>query len=124
VERVLSHVIGRIVDRYVIACKHADIRPDPPAQKPVTAASVQTNPHAVWIQKEHNYCSLPTLIAIEHCYQDMPQEKKKRHLLPWLSDAPVTDAIILEITPDRVLDYACAVLSDGLPMLKFRGGIS
>lgn len=124
--KVLSHVIGRLVDRYVIVRKHAEIRPDPPAQKPVTAESVQTNPHAVRIQKEHNYSSsLPTRIAIEHCYlQGMPQEKEKRHLPLWLSDAPSTDDVILEKAPDGILDYACAVLSDGLLMLEFRGGIS
>ena len=125
--KVLSHIIGRLVDRYVIVRKHAEIRPDPPAQKPVTAESVQTNPHAVRIQKEHNYnysSSLPTRIAIEHCYlQGMPQEKEKRHLPLWLSDAPSTDNVILEKAPDGILDYACAVLmiSDGLLMLEFRG---
>ena len=76
----------------MIVCEHAEIGPDPPAQKPVTAESVR-------IQKEHNYSSsLPTRIAIEHCYlQGMPQEKEERHLPPWLSDAPSTDAVILEI---------------------------
>ena len=33
--KVLSHVIGRLVDRHVIIRKHAKIRLDPPLQKPV-----------------------------------------------------------------------------------------
>ena len=60
--KVLSHVIGCLVDRYVIVRKHAEIRPDPPAQKPVTVESVQTNPHAVRIQKEQAHCQLELLL--------------------------------------------------------------
>ena len=59
------------------------------------------------------------MIAFEHCYlQGMPQEKDKRHLELWLSDAPSTD-VILEKAPDCILDYACEVLSDGILMLEF-----
>lgn len=75
--KVLSHVIGRLVDHYVIVHKQAEIQPNAPVHKPLTGKSVQTNPHAVRIQNEHNYISsLPTQIAIEHCYvQGIPQEK-------------------------------------------------
>lgn len=52
--KVLSHVIGRLVDRYVILCKHAEIQQNAPVHKPLTAESVQTNPHAVRIQNQGN----------------------------------------------------------------------
>ena len=39
--KVLSHVVGRLVDHYVIVHKHADIQPNAPAQSPVTAKSVK-----------------------------------------------------------------------------------
>lgn len=124
--KVLSHVIGRFVDRYVIVHKHAEIQPNPPVQNTVTAESVQANPHAVRIHSEHNYSSsLPTQIATEHCYfEGVPQlEKKKRHLPSGLGDVPNADTVIMEKVPDGILDYACAVLSDGLLMLEFRDGI-
>ena len=62
-------------------------------------------------------------LLLNHCYlPGVPQEKeKKRHLPLWLSDTPSTDDVILEKTADGMLDYACAVLSDGL---EFRRGIS
>ena len=120
--KLLSHVIGRLVDRYVILHKHAEIQQNAPVHKPLTAKSVQRNPHAVRIQNEHNYLSsLPSQIAIEHCYvQGIPQEKKRRHLPVWLSHPFSTDT---EKAPDGILDYACAVLSDGLLMLEFRDAI-
>ena len=108
--KVLFHEIGRLVDCYVIVHKHAKIQPNTPVQKPATAELVQTNPHTVRVQKEHNY------------FSSMPQEKKKRHLPAYLS-ASSTDPVVLEHAPDGILNYACAVLSDGLLMLEFRDGI-
>ena len=119
--KVLSHVVGRLVDRYVIVHKHADIQPNAPAQSPVTAKSVEANPHAIRIQDEHNYSSsLVTQIAAEHCYVDsVPEKRKKRHLPPWLCGVPMADATVQEKAPDVILNYACAILSDGLLMLNF-----
>lgn len=120
--KVLSHVIGRLVDRYVILRKHAEIQQNAPVHKPLTAESVQTNPHAVRIQNEHNYLSsLPSQIAI--LCPRYPTGKKRRHLPVWLSHPFSTDTVILEKAPDGILDYACAVLSDGLLMLEFRDAI-
>ena len=62
-----------------------------------------------------------TQIAAEHCYVDsVPEKRKKRHLPPWLCGVPMADATVQEKAPDGVLNYACAVLSDGLLMLNFR----
>ena len=79
------HVLGRLVDHYVIVHKHADIQPNALAQSPVTAKSVEANPHAIRIQDEHYSSSLVTQIAAEHCCVDsVPEKRKKRHPPPWL----------------------------------------
>ena len=126
-KRVLFHVIGHLVDSYVIVQKHARIQPEVPVQEPVTVESIQRNPHAVRIQSEHNYSrsnSLPTQVDIEHCYaHDVPHPNKQRHLPIRLCDVPAADAAMQEKLPDGVLNYASAVLNDGLLMLEFRDGI-
>ena len=56
----------------------------------------------------------------------MPQPNKQRHLPTRLCDVPTADAAMREKLPDGVLNYACAVLNDGLFnvfMLEFRDGI-
>ena len=111
----------------MIVQKHARIQPEAPVQEPVTTESIQRNPHAVRIQSEHNYSrsnSLPTQVDIEHCYaKDVPQPNKQRHLPTRLCDVPAADAAMQEKRPDGVLNYASAVLNDGLLMLEFRDGI-
>ena len=119
--KVLPHILGLLVDQYVIVHKHAEIQPNAPTQFPVTTKSVKTNPHAIQIEAKHNYSSsLVTQIAAEHCYVDsVPGKEKKGRLPPWLCGVPTTDVTVQEKAPDGVLNYARAVLSDGFSCLIF-----
>lgn len=115
--RTFSEVVGRIIDRYVIVDEFYSIRRQSKSQK---SSSLKENPHTSRISIEHAYFSAPmqpTSTASE------PTPKSRRHLPTWLkssSDRPHASSDVHKASPDRVFNYASAVLNDGLLPLEFQ----
>lgn len=56
--RVSSHAIGRLIDRYVIVNKFADLHPEPHIPRQLLSSledAPKSNPHAFRISVEHGY---------------------------------------------------------------------
>jgi len=91
-------IVGRIIDRYVIVDEFYSIRPQSKTQK------------SNQISTEHAYFSAPmqpTSTASEHT------QKSRWHLPTWLkssSDQPHASRDVHKALPDRVFNYASAVL--------------
>ena len=106
----LQQKVEVLVDRYIMVGGMADIQPKQ------TEVQVQdSNPHALRIEAEHNYASIP------------PSDSQRQRILPqWLlssRDEPSTVQNIQKRVPDGVLNYASAVLNDGLLLFELRDAI-
>ena len=104
----LNQAVSSIIDNYVVVDQLQRKEP------PVSTSAL--NPHMHCIHGEHFYACLPDL---------PPPSKKPRKLPEWLSrSSPASPSLTVRMTaPDGMLEYACAVLNDGLLMLEFRDAI-
>lgn len=119
--KVFSHAIGRLIDRYVIVKKFADLHPEPHIPRQLLSSledALRSNPHAFRISMEHGYARSSVdrqeLVA------------RKRAMPGWLdrlSDRPQASQEVMQEAPDGVFNYASAVLTDGLLLLEFRDAI-
>ena len=114
--RILSHKIGYLIDQYVIVQRFSDLCPQSTVPRPLPEqilTALEKNPHAARIAYEHAYLKTPVL-------------KKRRKLPQWLNSVsalPCASQAVTVVAPDKLFDYACAVLNDGLLLLEFRDAI-
>lgn len=90
------------------------------------SSSVLDNPHLSRITNEHSYLFFPSLLPKAGVSTAMHAPKPKRHLPSWLTcsaDQPHASREVHKAFPDKVFDYAFAVLNDGLLLLEFRDAI-
>lgn len=126
--KVLSRVIGRLVDHYIIVERFKQFNPEQNTSMPRSTDFYQ-NPHAIRIRKEHSYCIPITAHVIsEHCYAKKTENRnQKSRKLPETvmatRDIPHATESVRENIPDGVFNYACCVLNDGLLLLEFRDAI-
>ena len=117
--KIFSHTLGKLIDRYVIVKKFADLHPQPQIPRPVMSSLMDTlhnNPHAFRISMEHGYASSLPVRNIS----------RKRSLPMWLrtrSDRPETSQEVMQASPDGIFNYASAGLNDGLLLMEFRDAI-
>ena len=129
---ILKKTVVRIIDRYVIVDQMQQLQMVNETSN--ARNTYDANPHVARIQAEHCYAAPchPHLFRIqaEHDYfrsaSAPPPKKKSRKLPQWLDTNESQHSPSLSVrrtAPDGVLEYACAVLNDGLFLLEFRDAI-
>lgn len=129
---VLKQSVACIIDRYVTVDQMQGLQKVKETSTPMNTSG--SNPHLPRIQAEHCYAAPchPHLFRIqaEHdyfCSSNTPPPKKRSRKLPqWLNPdiSQHSPSIAVRMTaPDGVLEYACAVLNDGLFILELRDAI-
>ena len=132
---VLKQTVACIIDRYVIVDQMQQLPKINPTSTAKNTADI--NPHVAHIQAEHCYAFSChphfSRIQAEHDYSDpstcitQPPKKRRRKLPQWLNSADKSQCspslAVRTTAPDGVLEYACAVLNDGLFLLEFRDAI-
>lgn len=110
-KKMFSDRMLAIVDEYVVPQEFSFPR-EPTAS--TSATSLSTNPHVPRILQEHAY-SLSTAEEVHH-----------RHLpssILSVARRPTVSQPVRRAAPDGVLNYASAVLNDGLLLLEFKDAI-
>ena len=113
---ILSKGIGELVDRFVLVQNYA-ITPGEKVTPVEHTVEFVNNPHLV-------------RVACEHCYFQVQAkkvpEKRKRKLPSWitrLSSPQDASTKVKLASPDQLLEYASAILNDGLLILELRDAI-
>ena len=113
---ILSKGIGELVDRFVLVQNYA-ITPGEKVTPVEHTVEFVNNPHLV-------------RVACEHCYYQVQAkkvpEKRKRKLPSWitrLSSPQDASTKVKLASPDQLLEYASAILNDGLLILELRDAI-
>lgn len=107
----LKQAVSGIVERYIIV---QDFTEKPKTSK--DSQTVLTNPHVDRIRMEHSY-SVPICTEVQSKRRVLPDSIRS------CKDYTHPSQDIKKISPDKVLEYDCAVLSDGLLLLEFRDAI-
>lgn len=103
--------VSQIVEHFVFVQDFSKVTESaPPAQ------CQENNPHYTRIMKEHTYA---------HCDRSACQEPSR--VLPQsirrCADYPNTPTSVKSNSPDKILDYACSVMTDGMLLLEFRDAV-
>ena len=109
-KKIFSHRMAAIVDEYVVPHEFSFPR-EPTAI--TSATSLLTNPHVPRILQEHAYG--PS--TVEVCHRHMPSS------ILSVTRRPTVSQPVRRAAPDGVLNYATAVLNDGLLLLEFKDAI-
>jgi len=113
---VLRRAVEKLVDRYVMVGGMSETTPSP-----ISEQTEDYNPHVQRIEAEHNYTAVPlsqrSQASLSEHHRVFPQ------WLQVVQDEPTATLSIQKKAPDGVLNYASAVLNDGLLLLEVRDAI-
>jgi hypothetical protein len=91
------------------------MEPTAPKTRKTKTSQIAYNPHVDRMTKEHCYCNISA--SAEGNGRMLP------HTVKNFADYPNPSQWTKEMSPDKVLEYASAVLSDGLLLLEFRDAV-
>lgn len=109
-KKIFSDRMAAIIDEYVVPQEFSFPR-EPTTS--TSATSLLTNPHVPRILQEHAYG--PSTVEVRH--RHMPSS------ILSVTRRPTVSQPVRRAAPDGVLNYATAVLNDGLLLLEFKDAI-
>ncbi|SMN01873.1 hypothetical protein SPONL_183 [uncultured Candidatus Thioglobus sp.] len=108
----LQKAVREIVERFVFVQDFSEV-----VAKGSSKQEETRNPHSERISHEHSYAKVQNPSKTTEANRVLPENIRR------CADCPNPSRNVTSSSPDKVLDYACSVLSDGLLLLELRDAI-